>query len=334
MTSLIAAIGRWPRGPQSLSPLRLYWLLVMAGLAAFLISNLLGGAGPVPTLLELAGSGTCGLSWLLARALFRPDSIHAVWPRVVVGSLFVNAVLAQLLAGAAPADEAVATLRRVIGNINMLTSSTVLLLGLVDALDGLGQAAPSEKRFRLAFAGGYGGLVFVAVILLRQSALSETSADLVKDVCAVLAGLGATAAVAWRLAHPLQAAPRKRRTPSAADTALADRIRRLMETERVFTRPDIKVADIARLAREPEYKVTQSITGAMGFPNFNRLVNHHRIALAKQQLADPALAALPILTIALDCGFASIGPFNRAFKEAVGMTPSAFREAQSARVET
>jgi AraC-like DNA-binding protein len=57
------------------------------------------------------------------------------------------------------------------------------------------------------------------------------------------------------------------------------------------------------------------------------MVNTHRIARARQMLADPALRSRPILLIALDCGFGSIGPFNRAFKAGVGVTPRAFRGA-------
>jgi AraC-like DNA-binding protein len=37
---------------------------------------------------------------------------------------------------------------------------------------------------------------------------------------------------------------------------------------------------------------------------------------------------LPNLTIAIDCGFGSIGPFNRAFKQLVGRTPMAYRLSQ------
>jgi len=33
-----------------------------------------------------------------------------------------------------------------------------------------------------------------------------------------------------------------------------------------------------------------------------------------------------VLTIALDLGYGSLGPFNRAFKEMTGMTPTAYRE--------
>jgi AraC-like DNA-binding protein len=33
-----------------------------------------------------------------------------------------------------------------------------------------------------------------------------------------------------------------------------------------------------------------------------------------------------VLTIALDVGFGSIGPFNRAFKAGTGLTPTEFRQ--------
>jgi AraC-like DNA-binding protein len=45
----------------------------------------------------------------------------------------------------------------------------------------------------------------------------------------------------------------------------------------------------------------------------------------KAALSDPTQKEVPILTIALDAGFGSLGPFNRAFREAEGITPSAFR---------
>ena len=34
---------------------------------------------------------------------------------------------------------------------------------------------------------------------------------------------------------------------------------------------------------------------------------------------------MPVLTIALDAGFSSLGPFNRAFKAETGATPSEYR---------
>ncbi len=38
---------------------------------------------------------------------------------------------------------------------------------------------------------------------------------------------------------------------------------------------------------------------------------------------------MPVLTIALDTGFGSIGPFNRAFKAHTGMTPTEYRRERS-----
>jgi len=34
---------------------------------------------------------------------------------------------------------------------------------------------------------------------------------------------------------------------------------------------------------------------------------------------------VPVLSIALDAGFQSIGPFNRAFTAAMGVTPTDYR---------
>ena len=67
-------------------------------------------------------------------------------------------------------------------------------------------------------------------------------------------------------------------------------------------------------------------SAALGFSNFNRWINHHRIARAKALLANPD-ERRSILEIAFDCGFASLGPFNRAFKDEVGATPRTYRLA-------
>ncbi len=61
----------------------------------------------------------------------------------------------------------------------------------------------------------------------------------------------------------------------------------------------------------------------LGFENFNRMINHHRIEQAKRLLIDPDRRS--ILEIAFDCGFGSVGPFNRAFKAETGTTPRAYR---------
>jgi AraC-like DNA-binding protein len=75
----------------------------------------------------------------------------------------------------------------------------------------------------------------------------------------------------------------------------------------------------------PEYRLRALINKRLGYRNFNALLHEYRLRDACAQLADPAKAHLPILTIALDVGYQSIAPFNQAFRDAMGCTPSAYR---------
>lgn len=75
----------------------------------------------------------------------------------------------------------------------------------------------------------------------------------------------------------------------------------------------------------PEYKLRRLINQHLGFRNFTAFLNDYRLPAAAAVLADPAQRRLPVLTIALDHGFGSIGPFNRAFRERYGLTPTEYR---------
>lgn len=103
------------------------------------------------------------------------------------------------------------------------------------------------------------------------------------------------------------------------------RLQQAMQDQQLWRRETLSVADLARHLGLAEYRLRRLINGALGQRNFNTYLNQFRISAACQQLADPARRRLPILSIALDVGFASIGPFNRAFKGQLGVTPSEFR---------
>ena len=72
------------------------------------------------------------------------------------------------------------------------------------------------------------------------------------------------------------------------------------------------------------------INDHLGWRNFAAYVNAYRIAAAKAQLTDPGQAHKTVSSIAFDLGFGSLGPFNRAFKEATGLTPTQWRRAPPA----
>jgi len=104
----------------------------------------------------------------------------------------------------------------------------------------------------------------------------------------------------------------------------------LMERQAVYRDPALSVDSLAAKLQMPAYRLRQLINGELGYRNFNVFVNDHRIAAACRDLADPERDHLPILTIALDVGFGSLSPFNRAFKERHDQTPSEYRARRRA----
>jgi AraC-like DNA-binding protein len=60
----------------------------------------------------------------------------------------------------------------------------------------------------------------------------------------------------------------------------------------------------------------------LGYRNFNDFPHHYRLQQAAARLVAEDRS---ILTIALECGYGSIGPFNRAFRQRFGMTPTEYR---------
>jgi AraC-like DNA-binding protein len=236
-------------------------------------------------------------------------------------------------------DGGAAPIPRMVENLALLVSSTLLLLAALEPLTSLDRGmARAERVFRIGFAAGYVTVLAIAVIWVNGAPAgsgAERFGPAIKGACAVIALLGMGFAVWYRGRHPLPASPaatgRSRRPPQAEDTGgLAERLLRLMTIEAIYTRPSLKVADLARAVAEAEYKVSRCITGPLGFRNFNHMANHFRIEEAKQRLSDPARDHLPILTVAYDCGFGSIGPFNRTFKAQTGVTPQQFRQARQA----
>ena len=116
-----------------------------------------------------------------------------------------------------------------------------------------------------------------------------------------------------------------------ADPALLATLERLMSVDRLYRQEGLTIGVLAGRLGLPEYRLRRAINRGLGYRNFNEYLNRHRLADAKQALADPAQADVPILTIALDSGFQSLGPFNRAFKADTGMTPTEYRKAAEGR---
>lgn len=92
-----------------------------------------------------------------------------------------------------------------------------------------------------------------------------------------------------------------------------------------YRQTGLSIKGLAETLSCQEYQLRQLINRHLGYNNFSAFLNHYRLREAAERLADPAHTQTPILTLALDLGYASIGPFNRAFKAQFGQTPSEYR---------
>ncbi len=129
-------------------------------------------------------------------------------------------------------------------------------------------------------------------------------------------------------------------TPSAPraprpnlDTELGPSLARLsalLDDDRICEEEGLSLKGLADRVGLPEYRLRKLIHEELGYRNFNALLHHYRIREACRRLADPCQKRTPILTIALSVGYASVNTFSRGFREIMGVTPSAYREAMLA----
>ena len=87
-----------------------------------------------------------------------------------------------------------------------------------------------------------------------------------------------------------------------------------------------QAGSVSAFVIEAETGDLKLINQRLGHRNFAAYLNGYRLAEVRAALADPAQRDVPILTMALDAGFGSLAPFNRAFRDSEGMTPSEYRE--------
>ena len=97
-----------------------------------------------------------------------------------------------------------------------------------------------------------------------------------------------------------------------------------MTEQHAYRREGLTLAALGQMLGMGEAALRSLINQELGCRNFNDFLHHYRLQEAAGRLATEDL---PILTIALDCGYGSIGPFNRAFRQRFGMTPTEYRAA-------
>ncbi|NKB33551.1 MAG: helix-turn-helix domain-containing protein [Pseudomonadales bacterium] len=105
-----------------------------------------------------------------------------------------------------------------------------------------------------------------------------------------------------------------------------EKFNRIFCDEKSYLEPGLSIADLAKKLAMPQYRLRELVNKSLGYRNFNALLNEYRIKDACEMLSDSERDQSPILTIALSVGYQSIAPFNQAFKELKGVTPTEFRK--------
>ncbi|MGY4165928.1 helix-turn-helix domain-containing protein, partial [Bradyrhizobium sp. USDA 4529] len=229
--------------------------------------------------------------------------------------------------------------------IIMVNSLTLVFVALAVAQTiGSWSADLVERRrrvrvFIVAASALYGGMNALLQIAYAGSRVTVEWANLVN--AAVLTAI--VAAITWAMVRvdgaDLFTVPAEAVVPTkpaaaeeAADRKLVDALMRLMADERIYRHDNVTIGALATRLKIPEYRLRRLINQRLGYRNFNVFLNNHRIEEAKAALADPSQAEVPVITIAMDAGFQSLGPFNRAFKATTGVTPTEYRKLKASAV--
>lgn len=113
--------------------------------------------------------------------------------------------------------------------------------------------------------------------------------------------------------------------PNERDSELVKKLELLMTEQQAFKDPDLTIVTLASGLAVTQHRLRKLINQSLGFQNFNDYLNRYRINAVRAIFEDPKSNRLPILTIAMDSGFKSLSPFNKAFRSILDMTPSEYR---------
>jgi len=114
------------------------------------------------------------------------------------------------------------------------------------------------------------------------------------------------------------------RSENPAESELFLRLQKFI-AEQGYLQSNLTITQLAQQLHCPEHHLRKLINQRLGYTNFAAFLNHYRIEEARKRLVT---SHLPVLSIALDLGYGSIAPFNRAFKEITGETPTSYRTSQ------
>lgn len=275
-------------------------------------------------------ASAAGVFWLFCSVLFEDEPRIPAWRYAIPGAAlmfwFVGALLPTSPVRAAVwwSDAAYSL---------VLQIHVMLMAGRGWRID----LVERRRHLRAPIAAAATGYMFIQTLCDFGLGNGPVLPSMVQTV--TLATLGVGSALALLRAEPVlvQASPAAGEPPvvkpaetldlTPADRLVLSRLDKAMNENEVWRGEDLSIGSLAALVGAPEHRLRKLINGTLGHRNFADYVNGRRIEAAKLALSDPEQALKSVSTIAYELGFASLGPFNRAFRAATGQTPTAWRQA-------
>jgi AraC-like DNA-binding protein len=280
--------------------------------------------GPFEPVVHFMALGGSGLFWLFIMALFDDREVSPL-----TLAPFAGLTLLGLFGWLGPRD--LQPTVWIIHNLIEVAFAAHALFVIVQSWRG--DLVEARRRLR----GPFLAAVTLFVVVLAGFEIGESfgiEADWYELLGATALALFCVAgAIVFLQAQPAlfgAAAPAATPEPSldAGDQHMLARLEEVMGKGEAWKREGLTIGSLSEDVGVPEHRLRRLINDRLGHRNFVAFVNAYRIGAAQQRLADPAIARTPISSIAFELGFASLGPFNRAFKEATGQTPSEWRKAK------
>lgn len=110
-----------------------------------------------------------------------------------------------------------------------------------------------------------------------------------------------------------------------ASLSLRKELEALMTEQEVYKENELRLDDLSEYLHASKHHVSQVINEHYG-KNFFDFINSYRVSHVAARLANPNHEKSTIIQLAYEAGFNNKVSFNRAFKAAYQMTPSAYRK--------
>lgn len=193
-----------------------------------------------------------------------------------------------------------------------------------------------RRVFRWFIIGVQGALIFSVVfvenfLLAGGSGSNALELAVIVFAIAILTFLMLLAALRFdfiSLSYAIRRVtePSEEETPESSGEFTVESFDRVFREGQLYREAGLTIAGLAKKLNMPEYRLRAFIHKQLGFRNFNAMLHEYRIEDASAALADEKNQSLPVLTIALSVGYQSITPFNNAFRQLKGVTPSEYRK--------